>query len=159
MTTPRKPLPSMARLRELFFYHPDGFLVRKVKTGISTFVGQEVHGCPYSSGYRTVGIDGRQYLLHRIIYQFHYGWCPDDPDHEDRDNGNNRIGNLRPSTPSENACNRSLFTSSSTGVTGVNRYFDRYQAQVTRDGIRHYLGLHDTIAEASLAIEVFNGIS
>jgi HNH endonuclease len=101
-----KPLPTQERLRELFWYHPEGFLVRRVAVGTKYRVGQEVRGCPVGRGYRVVVVDGGQYRLHRLIYQWHHGRCPDEIDHEDHDSGNCRIWNLRDGTGGVNAANR-----------------------------------------------------
>lgn len=116
--------------------------------GSTTFVGQEVRGS------RAV-VDGTSYKLHRLIFQWHNGLCPYELDHEDRDPGNNRIGNLRPSTHSENVLNADLRSDNTTGVRGVAPYRNKYQVHQTRNGIRCFLGYFDTVKEATAAVEKF----
>ena len=49
--------------------------------------------------------------------------------------------------------NRSISCDNSSGVKGVfwNKKANKWQAQITIDGIKIHLGLHDTIEEATQA--------
>ncbi len=105
-------------------------------------------------GYRRIGIGRRHYPAHRLAWLYVYGeWPAGDLDHINRDRADNRIGNLRLATPSENGGNRSLNRKSVSGVKGVvwNKDSKKWQAQIAKNGRLHYLGLHSTVAEAAEA--------
>jgi hypothetical protein len=151
--TPRKPLPSRERLRELFDYHEDGYFVRLADVSTWFHAGDEVRGTAHSNGYLQASVDGTVYQFNRLVFQWHHGWCPDIVDHHpDRDRHNCRIGNLRPATFSESTLNQGVRTDSTTGVTGVSLVRGRYYARVKRSGVRHFLGYHDTVEGAAAAI-------
>jgi hypothetical protein len=102
---------TQARLHELFELHPDGHLIRRVTLSPRgrARVGDQVRGWLTGDGYRTVRVDGKCYLLHRVIFLYTHGYLPDGlyrtVDHEDRDKSNNRPGNLRDVTKSQNNMN------------------------------------------------------
>jgi hypothetical protein len=141
-------------LRQLFDYHEDGFFVRRVKTGPQTYVGQEVHGYVDVAGYHKIGFSGKTRLLHRCIFAWHHGYYPVIVDHEDRDKGNNRIENLRKADHVLSSRNQGPNYNNKTGVKGVFPYGDgRYFAQISRNKVRTYLGIFDSVQEAAAAIE------
>ena len=77
-------------------------------------------------GYRRVGIDRKCLLVHRLICEAFHGACPSGKfqvDHLDRNPSNNRPGNLRWVTPSENSRNRAVCLKGMEGV--VSQYVDR----------------------------------
>ena len=94
-------LPTQERLRELFDYR-NGELIWLKPSGRRAKPGQ-VAGARDKCGYRVVGVDGRLYKGHRLIWVWHHG---NDPgryvDHLDGDPRNNRIENLEPVTNREN---------------------------------------------------------
>jgi len=103
--------PSQKRLKELFTYHQDGYFIRKidVSTAEHCRAGVAVVGAnKKSKRYRYIYVDGKQYPLHRLIRQWHFGDVAHTMhvDHADRDSLNNRIENLRMATPTENTRNR-----------------------------------------------------
>jgi len=93
-------------LRALFDYDPEGFLVWKVSESNRVRVGQRAGCLDISSGYWRVGIKGRCFRYHRVIYAWHTGEWPPLIDHRDNDTQNNKIENLRSLTPSQNTYNR-----------------------------------------------------
>lgn len=155
---PPKDLPSQARLRELFDYDPDGHFVRCVGVNRKAFAGQPVHGaivngCLYAS------VDGQKYLLHRLVFMYHHGYCPPKVDHfPDRTRTNDRIENLRDATPSEQALNAKVRSDNTTGITGIYRDYERgkFYARPMREGVRTHLGYFDTIDEAALILEAWD---
>ncbi len=96
----------------------------------------------------------RQIRMHRIILGLN-----DDElegDHQDGSTLNNKRNNLRVCTRAQNAMNRGLFQSSTTGAKGVTWVRDhggKYRAQIMVDGVHRYLGYFDTINEASGAYQ------
>lgn len=110
---------TKARLRYLFRYRRDGFLVRRVDTGNSDFAGDVVTGSKMRSGYLNVSIDGNRFLYHRIVFKWHHGRSPEYIDHKDRNRSNNRISNLRAVKAHQNSSNCKTPTTNTSGVKGV----------------------------------------
>lgn len=106
-------------------------------------------------GYAARGVqlgDGRQRLLrmHRAILELEFG-DPRQADHINRDRLDNRRSNLRVVTHAQNCQNMPAQSSSRSGMRGVRRARDRWQAYVCNlDGF-HHLGVFDTAEEASTA--------
>ncbi|WP_160331047.1 HNH endonuclease [Bradyrhizobium macuxiense] len=147
------------RLREVLTYSPRSGLFRnrvnrqggrnknKNRAG-------DVVGAMNDQGYRIITIDYRKYRAHHLVWLYVYGrWPTDQIDHIrgigrlDQD----RLENLREASQSENMCNlQGLRVDNSSGFVGVNLHTcGKYQAYVTLNGHRHYLGLFDTAEEAS----------
>lgn len=85
MATKRKQYPSQARLRELFDYDPEGFLVWRWRDDVprntnDRFAGEEI-GKPYvepdGTVRRSVYIDGVRYKAQDIFWIFLNGKIPD----------------------------------------------------------------------------------
>ena len=80
-----KQYPSQARLRELFDYDPDGFLVWRNRIGIrecsnSRFVGKRAGSFGVSSGLKSfnqIRIDGTLYKASELIWIYHNGEIPE----------------------------------------------------------------------------------
>lgn len=105
-------------LRKLFKYR-DGKLIRLADTPNRYKRGSAVKG-KASNGYTVTSIQGKQYLVHRLIWLLHYGYLPEHfIDHIDRDISNNRIENLREVTRVCNAQNSGNSISNTSGVKGV----------------------------------------
>lgn len=89
-------------------------------------------------------------LLHRHIL----GLSDEDkeyiPDHINHDKTDNRKSNLRIATYSQNAMNASAPSSNTSSVKGVswNGRDERWEAYISKDGVRHYLGYFKTLNEA-----------
>lgn len=143
---------TQKRIKELFDYRNDGTLLyrqghpsRKCKAG-------EIAGCLSKQGYIDIGVDGKNYRAHRLIYLWHYGYTPEVTDHINRIKNDNRIENLRESNFSENGHNCSK-VSNKTGYRGVvldaRRKF--YQAVISIKKKRYYLGSYKTAEEAGIA--------
>lgn len=150
-------LPTQARLRQLFRYDRKGALVRIVRQGQRGQVGQSTLDiAPDKAGYVRVGVDGRQYLVHWLIWVFHRGDTnhPAELDHKDRNKGNNRIGNLRPANRGQNCQNstkrRDGKTSRHVGVYH-SKSEGKWKAQIQAGGVRWGLGTFATEEGALLA--------
>ena len=61
-------------LKELFDYR-DGELYWKVKKAVNTKVGDRAGGV-ILGGYRIIGINGKSYLTHRLIFLYHHKHLP-----------------------------------------------------------------------------------
>lgn len=141
------------RLRQLFDYDP--------ATGIFTYRAPRKHvivgnraGSISHGKYRQIGIDGKRYLEHRLVWMFVHGKWPDKLiDHINMDGCDNRLCNLRQATHSTNKANRFAPANNSTGFNGVsfNKVIKRYQASICRQYKQKHLGFFDTAKEAHRA--------
>lgn len=105
-----------------------------------------------ATGYREVGLFGRLYLEHRIIWLIFNGSFPENQiDHINRIKTDNRIENLRCCNNSENHQNLPLIATNTSGVVGVtwNKRYFKWQAQIGVNKKNIFLGLFDTIDEAA----------
>jgi hypothetical protein len=147
-------MTTQERLQTLFTY-TDGMLYRKQSRG-SAKAGSPLNTM-HRSGYLSGKVDGKRYLLHRLIFLFHHGYLPKLLDHKDRNPLNNRIENLREATHQQNASNRKNQTNNKSGVRGVHwkARNKKWQAQVKLNGKHQYLGLFTDLAEAEQAVKQF----
>lgn len=82
-------------------------------------ISGEVAGSKDSNGYWRVRCDGLRFLAHHLVWELHHGVKPKQLDHIDGDQGNNKIGNLRECTQSENCFNRKIGSNNTSGTRGV----------------------------------------
>lgn len=143
-------------LKDLFDYR-DGNLYWKVSKGggkINTPAGN----IRKDGRYREIGVNYKHYLVHRLIFLYHYGYLPEFLDHIDGDPLNNDITNLRKATLSQNQHNKKKPKShngkpTSSGFKGVTEHkvAGKWQSQIHTDAKTRYLGLFDSEIEAALA--------
>lgn len=148
---PYKPLPSLQRLREAFWYEPDsGLLFWRISRG-STRDGS-VAGTPRNNGYLQVKLDQRIMLVHRVAWFLYYEEDPEGSqiDHIDGNKANNRIGNLRLATCSQNHHNLGVYSTNTSGYKGVSwcTTTGRWQTHVSCRGLRYTAGYHDAVEDA-----------
>lgn len=95
---------------------------------------------------------GKSIFLHRVIMAPSAGLVVD---HINGDKLDNRRSNLRVCTNAQNSMNQRLSASNTSGFKGVRRHWQsgRWQAQITVDGHRRYLGL---FADPRVAAHVYN---
>jgi hypothetical protein len=95
------------------------------------------------------------YLLHRVVLGL-IGGDTRMADHVNGDKLDNRRGNLRVATPSENGQNRHAIEGASR-FRGVTKHAlaDRWSARATLNGQNHYLGLFKSEEEAAIAAAAF----
>lgn len=106
------------------------------------------------SGYGYAATTFKRAGVKRTLYM-HKMLCPDATkvDHRDTNKLNNRRGNLRPATHSQNMANKGVSTRSALGIKGVSMDGKRYRAQIRRDGTTANLGRYDTAEEAKAAYD------
>lgn len=140
---------TQARVKKLFIYREDGCLIRRSPANNQTRIGDVIGSCN-SSKRLTTKVDGRSYLVHRLVWLWHYGYLPEHcVDHIDRDFLNNRIANLREATQSCNMRNTTLSKHNTSGVKGVYAVgLGKYRVQINSKGKHVFLGRHTDFTEA-----------
>ena len=142
-----KPLPAAERLRELLKYDAEtGTLTWLVRCGRQR--SGAMAGSPNGLGYRKIGVDGRYYLAHRLIWRMVTGDGPGPMqiDHINLDRDDNRIANLRLATQSQNNHNSRARRQ---GLKGVSPHGKGFLARIKVLGTELYLGQHPTEQEAN----------
>jgi HNH endonuclease/AP2 domain len=145
---------TLGRLRELLHYNPEtGSFIWKIATSNRGAVGT-VAGYMLNTGYRSITLDGKTYLAHRLAWFYVNGeWPEGDLDHINLDKDDNSIANLRPATRSQNMSNGSLRKDNKSGITGVTWFksSQKWRASIQKDGKSYHIGLFDTVEEAAKA--------
>lgn len=151
----RKRLPSAAYLRAVFRYDRRSgrlFWRRRADVGPewnARFAGRPAGGT--TTGCILVQLKGFKLVrAHRIIWKMFFGDEPDEIDHRDGNPFNNRLGNLRRATRSQNICNRRVRPGAS-GFRGVTRDRKRWAARITVNYRVIWLGTFDDPAAAHRA--------
>ncbi|TCP90945.1 HNH endonuclease [Rhizobium sp. PP-CC-2G-626] len=153
MKTPKPIQINHERLLELFHYDPEsGSFTRLITTGSRSKAG-DIAGS-MSAGYVRISIDYQDYLAHRLAWFYMTG--EDVPqgfeiDHKNTVGTDNRWGNLRLATSSENKCN--AVRKGRKYPKGVSLHYEtgRFTAQISINGKPHFLGRHKSPAEAAQA--------
>jgi len=135
------------------FEYKDGNLVFKERIGGRAKVGK-VAGGVNSNGYAKIQVNGTVMGVHQAVFAMHHGYFPKYVDHINGDRLDNRIENLRDVTNQENVFNRGAYSHNmSSKVRGVSWSNSNrgWQAHITFDGKKRYLGTHSTIELAKEA--------
>ncbi len=137
----RRELPLQARLHELFDYK-EGQLLWKIRLGRGR--AGAAAGCFTNYPYKQVRIDGVMHSLHRLIFLYHHGYCPDVIDHADANALNNDILNLRGATVSQNGLNKKTSATSSTKIKNVSWYgkLQKYRVAIQIDNKYKHFGYY-----------------
>jgi hypothetical protein len=129
---------------------------RRIKAGT-------IAGCEYtdSSGkrYRTIGINGRTYSEHRLVFFLFTGnWPSNEVDHIDGDGCNNKWNNLREADAVTNRRNQRRLITNTSGHTGVYWHVRnlKWEAKIGVNGKFVNLGYFDLIDDAIAARQLAN---
>ena len=108
-------------------------------------------------GYREARINNKRFLVHHLVWLYHYDTLPMMLDHIDGDPSNNSIENLREVSHKTNLRNMKQHKNNTSGYTGVywNAAVGKWQAYIKVDYCQNYLGIYPTIAEAVAARQAF----
>lgn len=144
---------TQSRLKELLHYCPDTgvFTWQRARQGVR--VGCVAGGIG-GEGYRSIRVDGRNYLAHRLAWLYVYGeWPKDQIDHINGVKDDNRIANLREATNAENNQNLAMRSSNKSGFVGVHWHSrDRkWHANIRINMKRKFLGRFNTPESAHAA--------
>jgi hypothetical protein len=139
------------RLRELLAYDRTTGVFRWREDRRQMKAG-DVAGSIASCGYRYIKIDGRSYRANRLAVLYVTGqWPVGTVDHRDLDKTNDRYGNLRVGSMSQNKANIAVRADNQLGVKGVHRIGNRYRSQIQCDGQKRHLGTFASASEAHAA--------
>ena len=132
---------NQSRLKELFIYRDDGNLIRLADQGSAGKAGYKA-GCKREDGYVVLNVDGKQCLLHRLVYIYHFDYTPKCIDHIDGNPSNNSIENLQDITLSQNQSKKKLQKNNTSGFVGVtwNKAYGRWTAKIKKNGKTIFLG-------------------
>lgn len=139
--------PTHERLLQLIHYDPLTGIFTNLASRGGAVIGKILGGL-HHTGYRHIRIDGRKFNASALAWFYVHKVWPVRMDHEDLDRANDKIGNLRPATSSQNGANRKACRNSTSGAKGV-RWRERpgsrgvWVAQITKDGKVLHLGHFD----------------
>lgn len=145
---------SQAEIHALFEYK-DGALYWRKHNGKCP-AGTRA-GYKNTNGYVQIGIRGKRYYAHRLIYMLFHNQLPEFLDHIDGNRSNNRYENLRPATANQNMHNRKRSVNNTSGVKGVAwaEHANKWLAYCWVDKKQYHLGYYADLAEAAEAVKVF----
>ena len=139
-------------LRERLSYDPDTGVFVWLKSA-APYRNGKVAGGASPKGYRSLRIDGKYVLAHRVAWLFVHGEWPDrEIDHINGDGTDNRIANLRLATRGQNMMNTGNRRNSTTGFKAVGVIpSGKYRARIRTNGKRIHLGVFPTAEDAAEA--------
>ena len=150
-----RALPDQSVLHELLRYEPStGKLYWKPRESKyfsreqdmlmwnKRFGNTEAFTSTNKDGYRRGNLLSKTALAHRVLFKMLHGTAPAPIDHDDQDPGNNRQDNLKASNAISNSKNMKLFSSNTSGHTGVKWDSARklWVAEIKANGQYIFLG-------------------
>jgi len=141
-------------LREMFSYcEKTGLFTWKIKPSKAVKIG-DIAGCVEKRiGYNTIGIKGKVYKSHRLIWLYIYGeWPYGQIDHINGNKSDNRICNLRDVSQNGNAQNiKKPNARNKSGYLGVIRFQNKWRASITINSKTKWIGDYECPEEAHQA--------
>lgn len=141
---------TQERIQHLFTYdHKNGLLIRNFTRG-HALVGTS-SSAKDKDGYGVIGIDGKLYRTHRVVWLYVHGNFPNGYlDHINRNKADNRIENLREVSKAQNRENIDKAKSNQSGFKGVwlHKQTKKWCASIGYKGKNIHLGSFSSIEEA-----------
>jgi hypothetical protein len=139
------------QVHQLFEYRDGRLHHRKASRGRK--VG-DAAGCVNGTGYRRIGIGGRYYTEHALVFLMFHGHVPKEIDHINGNRADNRIENLRSVTRSQNQYNKRQQRNAS-GYRGVtwHKKTGKWAVRVGLNNKNKSLGYYDDLELAALVAE------
>jgi len=153
MAKPRVETEDNLREIKEKFYCVDGILYYKKKTR-KKHIGDIAGHVNKANRYININLFATIYQVHKIIYYLHHNVWPDYIDHINGVRDDNRIENLRVSSPKHNSRSaRSPTKGATSRYRGVSRYkrHSKWQAMVCVNNKRIFLGYFTCEKKAALA--------
>jgi hypothetical protein len=144
------------------FEYVDGNLIWK--KAIRKDLNGRIAGTLHPKGYKTVFVCGKAYLLHRLIFLYHYGYLPLQVDHIDTNKANNKIENLRESSESQNRCNSQMQQNNTSGYKNISwdKSRNKWHVAVALGGktvfSKRFNDLDEAIVAAREARQKYHGV-
>lgn len=143
---------SQETLKEFLDYSPEtGIFIWKKRSALATKIGT-VAGNLNALGYIRIRFLRHGWMAHRLAWLFVHGEMPlDQIDHIDCDKSNNKIGNLRQASTSENLRNRKKSPRNTSGFKGVtwHKLNNKWLVACRVNGVKVHLGYYKDPEEAS----------
>lgn len=139
------------RVKELFSYNQQSGELVRIGGGRNSKYNYS--NWSRVAGYKQVWVDGRTYLVHRLIWLYVHGAFPTEIDHINGNRIDNRISNLRDVTKKENAKNSAKRRDNTSGVTGVcwHKSLKKWFARINAEESPLSLGYFDNFGDAVIA--------
>lgn len=140
---------TQSELKDIMTYDSESGLFKRIT---SKNIRKEYAGSLHHSGYLSVVIKYKNYLLHRLAWLYMTGEYPHaEIDHIDGNKINNRFNNLRKASPQQNQQNRyKAHKQNITGLLGAhyNKANNNYRARIMMNRTEIYIGTFNTAEEA-----------
>ena len=134
---------TQQELKKLYTYKPEkGQLINR---------SSRKPGGALMNGYRRISINYKSYLVHRLVWLYHYGEFPKtNLDHINSDRNDNRIENLREASHTKNAINVPNRSNNISGVIGVSLHIasNKWQARISNNKKNIALGIFSFFTDA-----------
>jgi len=142
-------------LQSMFDYHEDGYFIRKKTTSRLGKAGNVAGMLDKNVGYVRVGLAGKNWLLHRLIYMMHYGYMPDEVDHVNGNKLDNKIENLRAATKIENQRNRTSNSNNTSGHKNVSwsKCHKKWSVTLSYARKKNHIGYFEDVELADLVAQ------
>lgn len=144
---------TQKRLKVLLRYDPkSGMFIHLTQPNGRVKAGS-IAGHLSTKGYVVLGVDGKVYKAHRLVWLYVHGaWPKGQIDHMNGDKSDNRVENLRPVLQVTNSENISRpRKDNKSGYLGVSPRGSRWQAQIRAQGKVRHLGFYSSPVEAHTA--------
>ena len=126
-------------LNDIFEYRDGNLYTKKPQLRSRMKIGDKCGSFPKNHKYGSININRKTYLLHRIIFLYHYGYIPEYIDHINGNSFDNIIEKLRPCTLIENQQNRKKSSINKTGFKGIRqRKSNLFEASIRINKKRHF---------------------
>lgn len=143
---------TATRLRDLLEYEAETGVFRWRKSPTPRIKAGQIAGSPDREGYIRISIDRRLHKASRLAFLYQTGdWPREEVDHRNGVAGDDRWSNLRETSRTLNALNRSKKANNTSGYKGVTRCGNKWKAQIQAHKRVHYLGLFASPAAAHAA--------
>ena len=142
---------TQSELKEVLFYDETTGQFTWIKPSSRSVKVGDVAGHINKSGYVRLCVNDHRYLAHRLAWLYVHGSFPATQlDHINGVKSDNRIQNLRLATAKQNAENRKLMVTNTTGHRGVYwvEKVKKWKVEVMHNSITHYLGMFDSLNQA-----------